>query len=60
MSGSDSDSASIDPKLIKNFALFREPAPGPDGRLDEAQLRAIASLPPHFGTKPGSTGLRVA
>jgi hypothetical protein len=49
--GSDSDSARIDPKLVKNFKLFREPAPGPDGPLDEAQLRAIASLPRHLGAK---------
>jgi hypothetical protein len=48
---SDAASSSIDPKLVNNFALFREPAPGPDGPLDEPQLRAIASLPPHFGAK---------
>lgn len=44
MAGSDSDSASIDPKLVENFALFREPVPGPDGPLDETQLQAIGFL----------------
>jgi hypothetical protein len=34
----------IDPKLKKNFALFREPLPGPDGPLDEAQLQVIEIL----------------
>jgi hypothetical protein len=34
----------IDPKLLKNFALFREPLPGPDGPLEEAQLQVIEML----------------
>ncbi len=50
MARSDSGLARIDPKLVKDFKLFREPPPGPDGPLDEAQLLAIASLPPHLGT----------
>ena len=49
MAGTDSDSASIDPKLVKNFVLFREPVPGPDGPLGEEQRRAIESLPPLRG-----------
>jgi hypothetical protein len=44
VAGSDSDSVPIDRKLVENFALFREPVPGPDGPLDEAQLRAVEFL----------------
>lgn len=38
----------IDPKLVKSFALFREPIPGPDGPLDDAELRAIERISRRF------------
>jgi hypothetical protein len=41
---SQRDSGRIDAKLVENFALFREPLPGPDGPLDDLQLRAVEFL----------------
>jgi hypothetical protein len=44
MAEGEANAARIDPNLVKNFALFREPPPGADGPLDQAQLRAIEFL----------------
>lgn len=43
MTGFYSGSPRIDPRLIQHFALVREPGPGPDGPLDEAEREVIAT-----------------
>ncbi len=48
MASDNPDPELIDPKLVKSFALFREPAPGPDGPLDAAELRAIERMSRRF------------
>jgi hypothetical protein len=42
MTGHASAPQQIDPRLVECFALFREPGPGPDGPLDEADVAAVA------------------
>jgi hypothetical protein len=63
MTAGASEPGRIDPRLVKHFALFREPGPGPDGPLDEADkevlaLRAeVASGSSHAGLRLASYGL---
>jgi hypothetical protein len=40
--------ADIDPKLVKNFALFRELEQSPDGPLEDAERRAIEMMSGRF------------
>lgn len=37
----------IDPRLLKRFALFREPGPDPDGPLTEDETKALEALSRH-------------
>ena len=59
MTGHSSAPEQIDLRLVESFALFREPGPGPDGPLDEADEAAVARCQ-EFAASDSRIGERLA